>query len=77
MVLEYSAGGLRFSPHSLKLSPLTGPRLATYIRSTQTLKIIDFLLDVLFPNLKSSKAQFYDVKFVSLAKMLGQLKHVF
>lgn len=34
------------------------------------------LLDVLFPNLKSSKAQFYDVKIVSLAKKLGQLKHI-
>lgn len=81
--LEYSAGRLSFSSYSLKvLLTDTGPRLAIYICSTWTLKIIDFLLDALFLDLKSSKAQFYrchtsDVKIVSLAKKSGyQLKCV-
>lgn len=68
---------LSFISYSLKSSSLTEPRLATYIHSTWTLRIIDFLVDVLFLNLKSSKAQFYDVKVVSLVKTLGQLKYVF
>lgn len=45
------------SSHSLKSSSLPGPWLAAYICSTRTLKTTHFLLDVLFPSLKSSKAQ--------------------
>lgn len=45
------------SSHSLKSSSLPGPRLAAYICSTRTLKTTHFLLDVLFPSLKSSEAQ--------------------
>ena len=83
MDFEYSAGRLSFSSYSLEvLLTDTGPRLAIYICSTWILQIICFLLDVLFSNLKISKAQFYichisDGKIVSLAKKSGrQLKHV-
>lgn len=69
---EYSAGRLSSSSYSLEvLLTDTGPWLAVYTCSTWTFKVIDCLLDASFPDLKSSKAQFYmchisDVKTVIL-----------